>query len=60
MQLRNRGLYRFNDATTSLYRGLELLADRTLHGYALYTAEEWATPASDPHFVVDTHGRLLR
>jgi hypothetical protein len=41
MQLRNCGVYRFNDAATSLYCGLELIADRTLYGYALYTAAEW-------------------
>jgi hypothetical protein len=60
MQLRNRGAYRFDDAATSLYRGLELIADRTLHGYALYTPAEWDTPWSDPHFVVDRRGRILR
>src|SRR5215203_2673144 len=60
MQLRNRGVYRFDEATASLYRGVELIADRTLYGYALYTAMEWGTPWSDPHFVVDTRGRILR
>jgi hypothetical protein len=60
MQLRNRGIYRFDDATASLYRGLEVIADRTLYGYALYTREEWDTPWSDPHLVVDRRGRILR
>jgi hypothetical protein len=59
MQLRNRGVYRFNGAATSLHRGLELIADRTLHGYALYTPAEWDTPRSDPRFVVDPRGRIL-
>jgi hypothetical protein len=53
-------VYRFDEATASLYRGLELIADRTLHGYALYTAAEWDTPWSDSHFVVDARGRILR
>jgi len=60
MHLRNRGVYRFDAAAPSLYRGIELIADRTLHGYALYTAAEWDVPASEPHFVVDTRGRILR
>ena len=59
MQLRVRGVYRFDEATASLYRGLELIADRTLYGYALYTATEWDAPWSDPHFVVDARGRIL-
>jgi len=59
MYLRNRGIYRFDAAAPSLYRGIELIADRTLHGYALYTAAEWDVPASEPHFVVDTRGRIL-
>ena len=46
MQLRNRGVYRFDEATASPYRGLELIADRTLHGYALYTATEWDAPGA--------------
>jgi hypothetical protein len=60
MHLHNRALYRIDDAITSLYRGLELIADRTLNGYALYTPEEWDTPRSDPHFVIDARGRILR
>lgn len=60
MQLRNRGTYRFDAAIASLHRGLELVVDRTLHGYALYTPEEWDTPRSDPHLVVDSRGRILR
>jgi hypothetical protein len=60
MHLRNRGVYRFDAAAPSLYRGLELIADRTLHGYALYTAAEWGVPRSEPHFVIDIRGRILR
>ena len=45
MQLRNRGVYRFDEATIALPR-LELIADRTLHGYALYTATEWDAPGA--------------
>jgi hypothetical protein len=60
MQLRNRGVYRFDEGTVSPYRGLELIADRTLQGYALYTAAEWDTPGADPHLVVDPRGRILR
>ena len=60
MPLQNRALYQFDDTTASLYRGLHLIADRTLNGYALYTPEEWDTPRSDPHFVIDARGRILR
>ena len=60
MLLRNRALYQFDDMTASLYRGLRLIADRTLSGYALYTLEEWDVPRSDPQFVVDARGRILR
>jgi len=59
MQLRNRGVYRFDEATASPYRGLELIAGRTLHGYALCTATEWDAPGSEPHLVVDLRGRIL-
>jgi hypothetical protein len=48
----------FSDRTASPYRGLRFIADQTLTGYALYTPDEWATPGSDPQFVVDTHGRI--
>ena len=58
MHLCNRGVYQFNDAVASIYRGLRFVADRTLNGYALYTPEEWDVPWSDPHFVVDAHGRI--
>jgi hypothetical protein len=59
MQLQNRGVYRFSGPATSLHHGLELIADRTLHGYALYTPAEWDTPGVDPRFVVDPRGRIL-
>jgi hypothetical protein len=58
MHLRNRGVYQFNDAAASIYRGLRFVVDRTLNGYALYTPEAWDVPRSDPCFVVDAHGRL--
>jgi hypothetical protein len=60
MQLRNRRIYRFDEATASLYRGLEVVAERTLYGHALYTREEWDMPWSDPHLVIDPRGRILR
>ena len=58
MHLRNRVVYMFDDRTVSLYRGLRFIADQTLNGYALYTPDEWSTPATDPQFVVDSHGRI--
>jgi len=60
MQLQNRAHYQFNPATPSLYRGLCFIADQTANGYALYTSEEWVRPWSDPHLVVDAHGRVLQ
>jgi hypothetical protein len=59
MQLQNRAHYHFEPATASFYRGLCFIADRTSTGYALYTAEEWDRPRSDPHLVVDARGRVL-
>src|SRR5689334_14163536 len=58
MYLRNRVVYMFDDRTASLYRGLRFIENRTLNGYALYTPDEWSTPATDPQFVVDSHGRI--
>jgi hypothetical protein len=58
MRLQNRAHYHFEPATASLYRGLCFIADQTSHGYALYTAEEWDRPWSDPHLVVDARGRV--
>ena len=40
MQLQNRGLYHFDLATPSFYRGPGFVVDRTSIGYALYTPDQ--------------------
>jgi hypothetical protein len=59
MQLQNRTHDHFDPTSPSLYRGLTFIADRTSIGYALYTPQQWDQPWSDPHLVVDAHGRIL-
>lgn len=60
MKLRDKGVYRFDDGIVSLYVGALFVAEPTLHGYALYSVDEWRQPLGDPHLVVDGAGRLLR